>query len=201
MDSIIKCTHTCIFSHALWYLLKCQCVCVCIWSCLCSVTFDIYNTSWCVHVWPPRAIGGDVVRCVGSLASLSRSVLIKPRLGRSAGAGIIYQNWEGFYALSIQRVLCLPSCSRLRCKLARRRRRLSRVHIVVWPVFFFFFTEQRLCPTALPPCWSDSSCEWLLGPKWQAPEIGLDRVRGLLPRRWRRKNTQKQRKNVGIRSF
>lgn len=139
MDSIIKCTHTCIFSHALWYLLKCQCVCVCIWSCLCSVTFDIYNTSWCVHVWPPRAIGGDVVRCVGSLASLSRSVLIKPRLGRSAGAGIIYQNWEGFYALSIQRVLCLPSCSRLRCKLARRRRRLSRVHIVVWPVFFFFF--------------------------------------------------------------
>lgn len=67
--------------------------------------------------------------------------------------------------------------------------------------FFFFFTEQRLCPTALPPCWSDSSCEWLLGPKWQAPEIGLDRVRGLLPRRWRRKNTQKQRKNVGIRSF
>lgn len=145
-----------------------------------------------VHVWPPRAIGGDIIKCA-SFISFFRCAYFKQWSGVLVGTGVTHQNREGFYSISIQWLLCLLRRSPLWCKLAHRQRRLLEFTQSSGP-FFCFFTERHLCPAALPPCWADSSCEWLLGPKWQAPEIGLDRVRGLLPRRWRRKNTQKQRK-------
>lgn len=141
-----------------------------------------------IHLWPPCAIGGDIVqylRFLGFFAWFEANY----GLDVVAGTGVIFLKWEGFYALSIQQVLCLPSCSRLRWKAAHRQR-----WVLEFAEFSCLIYSATLSPTALPPCWTDSSCEWLLGPKWQAPEIGRDRVRGLLPRRWRMKNTQKQRK-------
>lgn len=37
------------------------------------------------------------------------------------------------------------------------------------------FTELHFCPTALPPCWADSSCKWLLWDRSDKPQK-LDQI-------------------------
>lgn len=63
------------------------------------------------------------------------------------------------------------------------------------------FTELHFCPTALPPCWADSSCKWLLGPKWQASETGPDRVKGAVTAPVTQEKHTETEENVGSRSF
>lgn len=150
------------------------------------------------------ALEGAAVQTERSLASKGSARPLRRRGFVALGKlrrGVCWRDRSRFFIPGSRRVsspspfsrccVRLPSRSRSRCKLAHSRPSgVPRSFPPPAGAFYFSNISAELRFRHVEAIQVVSDC---LGPKWQAPEIGRDRVRGLLPRRWRMKNTQKQR--------